>query len=99
MQTLTSIRQRGWSGRIASLPLFFQRFKCHWTQENAVRAPLIIEVQRSHTSCLMKTLRGPQPPVGGPKLMYSSLTFGDLNDVPLNFGGKTLKKLIFLGRA
>jgi len=47
----------------------------------------------------MKTLRGPQPPVGGPKLMYSSLTFGDLNDVPLNFGGKTLKKLNFLGRA
>ena len=23
MQTLTSIRRRGWSGRIASLPLFF----------------------------------------------------------------------------
>ena len=26
MQTLTSIRRRGWSGRIASLPVFFSFF-------------------------------------------------------------------------
>ena len=26
MQTLTSVRRRGWSGRIASLPLFFSFF-------------------------------------------------------------------------
>ena len=32
MQTLTSIRRRGWSGRIASLPMFFLPFFCFLCQ-------------------------------------------------------------------
>jgi len=36
---------------------------CHWTQRNAVPAP--IEIKRLHTSYFtQKTLGGPQPPVG-----------------------------------
>ena len=33
----------------------FQWLKCHWTQGNAVPAPPFIEIQRSHTSNLIKS--------------------------------------------
>jgi len=46
---------------------------------NAVPAAPIIEIQRSHTSNFIKTLRGPQLPDWGPKLVYSSLS----SDFPL----------------
>ena len=81
MQTLTSIRRRGWSGRIASLPLsgvsffFFFGFFAKatgrtvrqiWTNEVPKRVVPLKEV-----------------PLGG------------LNDVPLNFVGKIPQKLKF----
>ena len=85
MQTLTSVRRRGWSGRIASLPLFFflvffilfslprpqveQTVRQIWTNEGSRRVVPLKEV----------------PFVG-------------LNDVPLNFGGKIPQKLKFWGR-
>jgi len=84
MQTLTSIRRRGWSGRIASLPLsgvsfflFFGFFakatgrtvRQIWTNEGSKRVVPLKEV----------------PFVG-------------LNDIPLNFGGKIPPKLKFWGR-
>ena len=84
MQTLTSIRRRGWSGRIASLPLsgvsFFSFFgflgkatgrtvRPIWTNESSKRVVPLKEV----------------PFVG-------------LNDVSLNFGGKIPQKLKFWGR-
>jgi len=73
MQTLTSIRRRGWSGRIASLPLsgvsfsFFDFFakatgrtvRQIWTNESSKHVFPLKEVP-----------------------------FVSLNDVPLNFGGK-----------
>ena len=46
MQTLTSVRRRGWSGRIASLPLFFfvffanvtgRTFRQIWTNDGSKR--------------------------------------------------------------
>ena len=84
MQTLISLRRRGWSGRIASLPLsfflvffFFVFFakatgrpvRPIWTNEGSKRVVPLKEV-----------------PLGGP------------NDVPLNFGGKIPQKLKFWGR-
>jgi len=82
MQTLTSVRRRGWSGQIASLPLsFFLSFfgflgnvtgrTVHpiWTNEGLKRVVPLKEVP-----------------------------FGGLNDVPLNFGGKIPQKLKFWGR-
>ena len=84
MQTLTSIRRRGWSGRIASLPLsggvfssFFGFFakatgrtvRQIWTKEGSKRVVPLNEVP-----------------------------FGGLNDVSLNFGGKIPLKLKFWGR-
>jgi len=75
MQTLISLRRRGWSGRIASLPLsffflFFEFFakatgrpvRPIWTNEGSKRVIPLKEVP-----------------------------FGGLNDVPLNFGGKIPK--------
>ena len=71
MQTLTSIRRRGWSGRIASLPLSFFSFfggffakatgrtvRPIWTNEGSKRVVPLKEVP-----------------------------FGGLKDVSLNFGG------------
>jgi len=82
MQTLTSVRRRGWSWQMASLPLsFFLSFfgffakatgrtvRPIWTNEGSKRVVPLKEV----------------PFVG-------------LNDVPLNFGGKILQKLKFWGR-
>ena len=84
MQTLTSVRRRGWSGQIASLPLsFFLSFffflgflgkatgrtvRPIWTNESSKRVVPLKEVP-----------------------------FGGLNDVPLNFGGKIPRKLKFWG--
>ena len=53
--------------------------KFHWTQGNAVPPPPVIAIQRSHTLDFIETLEGPQPPLGDPKLVYSSLT----SDFPL----------------
>ena len=82
MQTLTSVRRRGWSWQMASLPLsFFLSFFAFfakatgrtvrpiWTNEGSKRVVPLKEVP-----------------------------FGGLNDVPLNFGGKILQKLKFWGR-
>jgi len=82
MQTLTSVRRRGWSGQIASLPLsFFLSFfgflgkatgrtvRPIWTNESSKRVVPLKEVP-----------------------------FGGLNDVSLNFGGKIPQKLKFWGR-
>jgi len=84
MQTLTSIRRRGWSGRIASLPLsyfflfsFFSVFFAKatgrtvrqiWTNESSKRVVLRKEVP-----------------------------FGGLNAMPLNVGVKIPKKLKLWG--
>jgi len=82
MQTLTSVRRRGWSGQIASLPLsFFLSFfgflikatgrtvRPIWTNEGSKRV-----------------------------VPLKKVPFGGLNDVPLNFGGKIPQKLKFWGR-
>jgi len=75
MQTLTSVRRRGWSGQIASFPLSFfflffgffakaigRTVRPIWTNEGSKRVVPLKEVP-----------------------------FGGLNDVPLNFGGKIHK--------
>ena len=72
MQTLTSVRRRGWSGQIASLPLSFfflffgflekatgRTVRPTWTNEGSKRVVPLKEVP-----------------------------FGGLNDVTLNFGGE-----------
>ena len=82
MQTLTSVRRRGWSGQIASLPLLFLFFwggflgkatgrtvRPIWTNESSKRVVPLKEVP-----------------------------FGGLNDVSLNFGGTIPPKLKFWGR-
>ena len=82
MQTLTSIHQRGWSGRIASSPLsfffltfvFFAKATCRtvrqiWINEGSKRV-----------------------------VPHKVVPFGGLNDVSLNFGGKIPPKLKFWGR-
>jgi len=79
MQTLTSVRRRGWSRRIASLPLSFllsfgflgkatgrTAVRPIWTNEGSKRVVPLKEVP-----------------------------FGGLNDVTLNFGGKIPQKLKF----
>ena len=82
MQTLTSVRRRGWSGQIASLPLSFflssfgflgkaigRTVRPIWTNESSKRVVPLKEVP-----------------------------FGGLNNVSLNFGGKIPQKLKFWGR-
>jgi len=44
-----------------------QWLKGHWTQGNAVPVPLVIEIERSHTSNFIKMLGDPRPPVVEPK--------------------------------
>ena len=57
-----------------------QWLKCHWTQGNAVPAPPVIEIQRSHTSNFIKRVHSHMLGAHfGPKLIYSSLT----SDFPL----------------
>ena len=84
MQTLTSVRRRGWSGQIASLPLSFFLFffgggflgkatgrtvRPIWTNESSKRVVPLKEVP-----------------------------FGGLNDVSLNFGCKIPQNTEILGR-
>jgi len=83
MQTLTSVRRRGCSGQIASLPLSFFSFfffgflgkatgrtvRPIWTNESSKRV-----------------------------VPLKKVPFGGLNDVPLNFRGKIPQKLKFWGR-
>jgi len=35
----------------------FQWLKCHWTQGNAVPAPSVTEIQRSHTSSFIERVQ------------------------------------------
>jgi len=54
--------------------------KCHWTQGNAVPAPPVIEIQRSHTSSFIERVQNHLLGAHfGLKLIYSSLT----SDFPL----------------
>jgi len=83
MQTLTSVRRRGWSGRIASLPLsfFFLSFFVYFAKATGrtVREIWINEGSK-HVVPL------------------NEVPFGGLKNVPLNFGGKIPQKLKFWGR-
>jgi len=71
MQTLTLVRRRRWSGRIASLPLSFFVFFAKPT---------------GHTVRRIWTNEGSKRVV--PR---KEVPFRGVNDVPLNFGGKTPK--------
>jgi len=73
MQTLTSIRRREWSGRIASLPLFFLFFVFF-----AKLRPQVALCVRS----------GPMIEGSKRVVPRKEVPFWGLNDVPLNFGGK-----------
>ena len=81
MQTLTSVRRRGWSGRIASLPLSFFLFL------------FLFSLPRPQVNCSsdldkwgLKMRRSAQ-----------GSAFWVLNDVPLNLGGRIPQKLKFWG--
>ena len=58
-----------------------QWLKYHCTQGNAVPAPPIIGIQRSHTSSFIKSDQGPKPPVWRPKadVQFPHLWFSTLN--------------------
>jgi len=71
MQTLTSIRRRGWSGRIANLPLFsfFLVFFVYFAKATG------------------RTVRQIWTNEGSKRVVpLKEVPFGGLNDVPLNFG-------------
>ena len=81
MQTLTSIWRSGWSGRIASLPLyFFLSFFVFFAKATG------------RTVGPIWTSEGSKRVV--PR---NEVLFGGLNDVPLNFRGKIPKELKFWG--
>ena len=83
MQTLTSIRRRGWSGRIASLPLSF--FSFFW--------------EGFFAKATGRTVRPIWTNEGSKRVVpLKEVPFGGLKDVSLNFGGKIPQKLKFLGR-
>jgi len=85
MQTLTSARaarRRGWSGRIASLPLSFFLFFLFFFAKLTART-----VRQIWTNECSKRV-----------VPLKEVPFGGLNDVSLNFGGKIPQKLKFLGR-
>jgi len=76
MQTFTSIRRRGWSGRIASLPLsgvsFFSSFFGFFTKATG------------------RTVRQIWTNEGSKRVVpLKEVPFGGLNDVSLNFGVKS----------
>ena len=76
MQTLTSIRRRGWSGQIASLPLsFFFLFFVFFAKA------------RSRTVRQIWTNNGSKR-----VLPRKEVPFWGQNDVPLNFAGITRPK-------
>jgi len=83
MQILTSLRRRWWSGRIASLPLSFFAFFSFF----------LFPLPRPQVALCIRS-----GPMRTP-FLRKEVPFGDLNDVLLNFGGKTPQpqKLKFLG--
>jgi len=84
MQTLTSIRRRGWSGRIASLPLsFFLSFFLFFV---------------FFAKATGRTVRPSWTNQGSKRVVpLKEVPFGGLNDAPLNFKGKIPQKLKFWG--
>jgi len=75
MQTLTSVRRRGWSGQIASLPLsIFLSFFGFFAKATGRT------VRHSSTNEGSKRV-----------VPLKEVPFGGLNDVPLKFGGKIAK--------
>ena len=81
MQTLTSVRRRGWSGQIASLPLSFFSFF------------LFLGFLEKATG---RTVRPIWTNEGSKRVVpLKEVPFGNLNNVPLNFGGKIPQKLKF----
>jgi len=81
MQTLTSIRRRGWSGRIASMPLsFFLSFFVFFAKATGCT------VRQIYINDGSKRI-----------VPLNEVPFGGLNDVPLNFGGKIPQKTEILG--
>ena len=87
MQTLTSVRRRGWSGQIASLPLsffflsFFLSFFFGFLGNATGRT--VRPIWTNESSKRVVPLK--------------EVPFGGLKDVPLNFGGKIPQKLKFWG--
>jgi len=85
MQTLTTVGRRGWSGRIASLPLsfFFLSFFCFLCQA-CITGRTVSQIWINKGSKRVVPLK--------------EVPFGGLKNVPINFGGKIRKKLQFWGR-
>ena len=81
MQTLTSVRRRAWSGQIASLPLSF--FLSLFGFLGKATGRTVRPIWTNESSKRVVPLK--------------EVPFGGLNDVPLNFGGKSPQKLKFLG--
>jgi len=82
MQTLISVRRRGWCGQIASLPLsFFFLF--------------LVSLPRPQVALCVPS--GPMR-VQKRVVPLKGVLLGGLNNVPLNFGGKIPQKLKFWGR-
>jgi len=85
MQTLSSIRRRGWSGRIASLPLSFLLLSFF----------LFFLFFAKATG---RTVRPIWTNEGSKRVVpLKEVPFGGLNDVPQNLGGKIPKKTEILG--
>ena len=86
MQTLTSVRRRGWSGQIASLPLSFFLFSFFLFFGSLGKATgrTVRPIWTNESSKRVVPLK--------------EVPFGGLNDVSLNFGGKIPQKLKFWGR-
>ena len=84
MQTLTSVRRRGWSGQIASLPLSFFLFFLFLGFLGKATGRTVRPIWTNESSKRVVPLKG--------------VPFGGLNDVPLNFRGKIPQKLKFWER-
>ena len=85
MHTLTSISRRGWSGRIARLPLssgVFLFFFCFFCQGHRLHCTLS-QIWTNEGSKRVVPLK--------------EVPFWGLNDVPLNFEGKIPPKTEILG--
>ena len=80
MQTLTSIRRCGWSGRIVSLPLL----------SGGVFFPFLFSLPRPQVALYVRS--GPMRAQNA-SFRHKKVPFGGLQDVPLNFGGKISQKL------
>ena len=84
MQTLTSVRRRGWSGQIASLPLSFFLFFLFFGFSGKATGRTVRPIWTNESSKRVVPLK--------------EVSFGGLNDVSLNFGGKIPPKLKFWDR-